>query len=199
MNSLEIAYAALILLASNLPGSLLAKWVCLRFNPLFSYRASLFYFLSSIAAAAVVLTGPERKKWAYFFAAMWGIGMGVLFPSQRVLFCTLIPKKQETELMGVFVFAAEIIGWLPSVVFTLMNQQNVDMRWSLSIVAFFVGFAFLCTLPMGGYKGALQQVAVEPEQLATGKMCAEISTSPEAASKIRSEDIPTVDDEECKC
>ena len=196
MNSQQIAYTALIAVASNLPGSLVAKWVCQRFNPLFSYRASLLFFVGSIAAASGTLAGPEMLIWAYFLAFLWGFGQGVLYPSQRVLFCTLIPKLQETEFMGVFIFAGEIIGWLPSVVFTLMNQQQVDMRWSFSILAFFTAFSFLCTLPMGSYDGAVQQVAKEPEELANGQMSMVISTPPDRNSESGSEDMEKVDDEE---
>jgi MFS-type transporter involved in bile tolerance (Atg22 family) len=163
MSAQQVAYITLILLASNIPGSLVAKWACQRSNPLFSYRAGLLSFAGSIAAASAVLTGPERRNLAYLFASLWGMTLGWMYPSQRVLFCTLIPKKQETELMGLFVFCGNLIGWLPPLIFTIMNEQNVDMRWGLSIYAFFSALAFVCTLPMGKYTHAVAQVSVTDE------------------------------------
>jgi len=163
MHTQQVAYTSLIILAANLPGSLVAKCACLRFNPLVSYRAGLLFLVVGIASACATLTGPERRNFAYLFAALWGMALGWMYPSQRVLFCTLIPKKQETELMGLFVFSGQILGWLPPLIFTVMNERGVDMRWGLSINAFFSALAFLCTLPMGKYTTALSQVSDKGE------------------------------------
>ena len=160
MSAQQVAYISLILLASNLPGSIVSKWACQRFNPLGSYRAGLLFLAGTIAAASAALTGPERRNLIYLFAALWGMTVGWMYPSQRVLFCTLIPKNQETELMGLFVFCGDILGWLPPLIFTVMNERNVDMRWGLSIYAFFSAIAFVCTLPMGKYTAAVAQVSV---------------------------------------
>lgn len=159
MNAQQIALTSLIIIAANLPGSLVAKWVCVRLNPLVSYRAGLVLLVIGIAAACGTLTGPERRNLAYIFAALWGFALGWMYPSQRVLFCTLIPKKQETELMGLFVFCGYILGWLPPLIFTIVNERGVDMRWGLSVNAFFSTFAFLCTLLMGKYPAAVALVA----------------------------------------
>lgn len=163
MSAQQIAYISLAILASQLPGSLLAKLVCLRFNPLYSYRAGLIFLVVVLAAASITLTGPERRNLAYIFAALWGMALGLMYPSQRVLLCTLIPKKQEAELMGLFVFCGHILGWLPPLIFTAMNQRGVDMRWGLSINAYFSAFAFICTLPMGKYEAAVAQVTDEEQ------------------------------------
>jgi MFS-type transporter involved in bile tolerance (Atg22 family) len=193
MNSQQVAYTSLILLAANLPGSYITNWVCQFFNPLFAYRAGLVFFSASVATASVFLTGPERRDWAYFFAFLWGIGYGLMYPAQRVLFCTLTPRKQETELMGLFVFAGQILGWLPPVVFTILNERNVDMRWSLSIIAFFTFFAFLCTLPMGSYGSAVEQVAEEQD---ISKESTVICTAPEPTCESGSDAIHSVAEEQ---
>lgn len=159
MNAQQLAFTSLTTLVANLPGSVVAKLVCVRFNPLVSYRAALLFFILATAAAAATLTGPERQNLVYLFAALYGLALGWMYPSQKVLFCTLIPKKQETELMGLFVFFGQIIGWLPPLIFTVMNERGVDMRWGFSLNAFFSALAFVCTLPMGDYATALAQVS----------------------------------------
>lgn len=165
MNSQQIAYVSLITLAASLPGSLIAKRVSLCFNPLISYRAALLCFVISIAAACATLTGPKRQNAAYVFAALWGFAIGWMYPSQRVLFCTLIPKKQEFEIMGLFVTYGLILSWLPPLIFTAMNGRGIDMRWGLSIIAFFSALAFVCTLPIGKYALAVAQVNRQRQEM----------------------------------
>ena len=165
MNSQQIAYVSLITLAASLPGSLVAKTVSLCFNPLISYRTALVCFIISTAAACATLTGPKRQNVAYIFAALWGFAIGWMYPSQRVLFCTLIPKKQEFEIMGLFVTFGLILSWLPPLIFTALNERGIDMRWGLSIISFFSTLAFVCTLPMGPYALAVSQVSQHRQEM----------------------------------
>jgi UMF1 family MFS transporter len=157
-SGLDFAKSNLILIAANLPGSYFSKWACIKFNPLNSYRAGMFMLSVSIAVAAAVLDGPGQKNAVFGFAAWWGFSMGWTYPSQRVLLCTLIPKGQETEMMGLFTFSGQILGWLPALLFTIMNENDVDMRWGLGLVPIFYMTAFVCTLPMGSYKDATELV-----------------------------------------
>jgi hypothetical protein len=80
-----------------------------------------------------------------------------------VLYVTLSPKGQETEMMGCFFFAGQVLGWLPPLIFTIMNENGVNMRWGFGMVSFFCAFAVLCTLPMGSYRHATELVARESE------------------------------------
>eukprot|EP00957_Ditylum_brightwellii_P127564 9728083-Ditylum_brightwellii.AAC.1 len=93
-------------------------------NPLRSFRASLVFFSLSVGITGAILDSPEEKNWTYFFASLWGIAFGWVYPSQRVLQCTLIPKGQETEMMGVFAFFAQLLGWLPPLIFSIMNSRG---------------------------------------------------------------------------
>jgi MFS-type transporter involved in bile tolerance (Atg22 family) len=110
-SGLDIAKTNLILICANVPGSLFAKYLCATINPLNAYRLGLLAFAVSIGASAAVFTGPERREAVYGFSALWGFAMGWTYPSQRVLLVTLIPKGQETEMMGMFTFAGQILGW----------------------------------------------------------------------------------------
>jgi MFS-type transporter involved in bile tolerance (Atg22 family) len=175
----SIALLNLVLLLFNLPGSYFAKWACMRWNPLQSYRMGFLCLGILIAAAVAVLDGPERKNYAYLFAALWGFAMGWVYPSQRVLFCTLIPKGQETEMMGLFTFCSQIIGWLPPLIFTILNQRGIDMRWGLSFIVLFIFIALACTLGMGSY----EQAVAEVENLKSNTTVSDDIPDPEAAKK----------------
>jgi UMF1 family MFS transporter len=162
-SGLEIAKANLVLIAANLPGSMFSKWCCAKINPLNSYRGGLLFLSVSIAVSCGIFKGPEQREAVYGFSAAWGFAMGWTFPSQRVLLVSLIPKGQETEMMGMFTFMGQILGWLPPLLFTIMNENGVDQRWGLGLIPMFCTLAFVCTLPMGSYQDAVDRVSKDSE------------------------------------
>ena len=50
----------------------------------------------------------------FVWGVMLSVGMGWMFPSQRTVMVALVPKGQETEMMGLVAFFAQIHGWLPT-------------------------------------------------------------------------------------
>lgn len=166
-SGLDLAKASLVLMAANIFGSLFSKVMCRWVNPLNSYRLGLSSFAVSLSLAYFVLTGPERRGAVFGMAGFWGFTMGWTYPTQRVLFCTLIPKGQETEIMGLFVFTGQIIGWLPSLLFTIMNENHVSSRWGLPMLGFFCFAAVILTLPMGSFDDAIKLVAEDSKDKLT--------------------------------
>ena len=160
----EIAKASLCLMTGNMFGSMISKWVSKMVNPLNSYRLGMFSLGVGLVLGFFVMTGPERRGSVFGMAGAWVVSMGWAYPSQRVLFCTLIPKGQETECMGLFVFTGQILGWLPSLIFTIMNENNVSIRWGLPLVGFFCFTAVILTLPMGNYEEAKRLVANDSKE-----------------------------------
>ena len=160
----DIAKATLILMAATIFGSMFAKHMNRWVNPLNSYRMGMTCLGVGIGLGSVLFTGPERRGTALGFCAVWGFCLGWAYPSQRVLFCTLIPKGQETEMMGLFTFMGQILGWLPPLVVTLMNENDVDLKWSLMVVLFFCVFAVVLTFPMGDYRAAVELVERDSEE-----------------------------------
>jgi len=160
----EIGIVNMTLLVFTLPGSAFAQWFIIKFNPLNSFRVSLIFFAASVAVTCVVMDSKEKKNWIYIFAAMWGICYGWVFPAQRVMQCTLIPRGQNNEIMGFFSFVTQILGWLPALLFSIMNEQGVDMRWGLSLVSFFITAAIFFTFLIGDYDKAVEQIQQENER-----------------------------------
>ena len=161
--TLDIAKAALVVIVLNIVGSYFSRWICTKINPLNSYRAGMLLFTFSFVAGAIYMDRPERRAAVFAFAAALGFLMGWSYPSQRVLLVTLSPKGQETEMMGMFFFMGQILGWLPPLVFTVMNENSVDMCWGLGLLSCFCFLAVICTLPMGSYEEAVDLVARESE------------------------------------
>jgi len=161
MTSQQVAIVSLIMLAFNTLGSFVSRRLCRLINPLNAYRFALCAFIFVTAISATILTGPERKNWAYGIAAIWGTNLGTMYPSQRVLYCTLIPRKQEMEFMGLFAFCGNILSWLPPLVFTSLNERGVSMQWGLAVIPFFLSCSLFWTLVIGNYDVAVSQVAGE--------------------------------------
>ena len=164
----EIGIITITLLIFTIPGSIFAKWFMMRYNPLQSFRASLVFFAVSIGATCIVLDNPNRKNWTYLFAALLGIAYGWVYPSQRVMQVTLIPKGQNNEMMGFFSFCSQILGWLPALLFSIMNENGVDMRWGMALIPFFICLSIVFTIFIGDYDEAVAMVAEETKSEENG-------------------------------
>jgi len=164
LTNIQIGVINLTLLAGTIPGSMFAKWVMKKINPLWSFRIALFYMACCVALTSSVLTGPDRQNWSYLFAFLWGLAYGWVYPCQRVMQCTLIPKNQNNEMMGFFSFCAQILGWLPALLFSIMNEKGVNMRWGVGLIAFFLLLAIFFTFFIGSYDAAIAQVARENDE-----------------------------------
>jgi MFS-type transporter involved in bile tolerance (Atg22 family) len=155
----EISLVSLCMLFANIPGAMISRYMCKKINPLNSFRSAEILFAVSNTLIAATVTGPEKKHLVYIYAAMIGTSFGWMFPSQRTTVVALVPKGQETEIMGLVSFFGQIIGWLPSFFFTVMNQNGVNMRWGIGMVSFFLLTSFLCTLMCGDFNKAVESVA----------------------------------------
>lgn len=137
--------AILLLLLFGLPGTRLAAWSTSHFNPLRSLQACLVLWIVTTAAASLLLKEPNQEGLAYCFAMIWGIGIGWIYPSEKTLYVTIIPRGQEAELMGVYICACQILSWLPPLVFSIMTEMGLSMRIALFglTIYFFIGFMVL--------------------------------------------------------
>ena len=164
MQPIEVGITNLILLVFTIPGSLFANWFMRKVNPLRTFRYGLIFLTVVIGTTVGVLDRPERKQWTFLVAVFWGIAYGWIFPAQRTLQVTLTPRGQETEIMGMFTFVTQVIGWLPALIFSIMNEKGVDMRWGVSVLAWFLVVSILLLFGVGDYDAAVQQVQEVGEQ-----------------------------------
>ncbi|KAL7545917.1 hypothetical protein ACHAWF_009280 [Thalassiosira exigua] len=161
MDVREIAVVSIIMQLGNIPGAHISKKMCKLINPLNSFRCAEIAFALINGLIVLTVTGATQKdkNLVYIFGGMVGVSFGWMFPSQRTLAVALIPKGQETEIMGLISFFGQIVGWLPVFVFTAMNEAGVSMRWGLSIVSFFLLTSCFFTLFCGKFEDAVALVA----------------------------------------
>lgn len=141
-SSSENGIAILLLLFGTIPGALLSTRVSEKLNPVKSLQIALFIWVINTIIAALTLKGPEQGDFTYAFALIWGIATGWTYPMERTIYCTIIPKGQEAEMMGVYSCTTQIISWLPPLVFTALNEAGVNMRVSIASLCIFFGISF---------------------------------------------------------
>eukprot|EP00934_Nitzschia_sp_Nitz4_P003804 Nitzschia sp. Nitz4//scaffold232_size35869//2212//3840//NITZ4_007802-RA/size35869-processed-gene-0.1-mRNA-1//1//CDS//3329543315//3794//frame0 len=152
----ENGIAILILLVCGLPGTRLAAWVSTRYNPKRSLQLCLLLWIVNTTLAAIFLRGPNQQRLTYFFAMIWGLAMGWIYPSENTLYVTIIPKGHEAELMGVFICASQVLAWLPPMVFSIMNEFGFSLQVGMFALTgyFFLSLAIL-TAWLGDYNDAV--------------------------------------------
>eukprot|EP00579_Thalassiosira_antarctica_P006718 CAMPEP_0201884322 /NCGR_PEP_ID=MMETSP0902-20130614/16922_1 /ASSEMBLY_ACC=CAM_ASM_000551 /TAXON_ID=420261 /ORGANISM="Thalassiosira antarctica, Strain CCMP982" /LENGTH=575 /DNA_ID=CAMNT_0048413265 /DNA_START=97 /DNA_END=1824 /DNA_ORIENTATION=+ len=161
MDVKEIAIVSLTMLFCNIPGAYISKRMCVKINPLNSFRCAeiMFAGVNGLIAGTVSGSTQKDKNLVYFYGALVGVAFGWMFPSQRTLAVALIPKGQETEIMGLISFFGQVVGWLPVFVFTAMNENDISMRWGLASVSFFLMVSCFFTLFCGKFEDAVALVA----------------------------------------
>eukprot|EP00591_Stephanopyxis_turris_P011176 CAMPEP_0195517902 /NCGR_PEP_ID=MMETSP0794_2-20130614/11810_1 /TAXON_ID=515487 /ORGANISM="Stephanopyxis turris, Strain CCMP 815" /LENGTH=632 /DNA_ID=CAMNT_0040646779 /DNA_START=140 /DNA_END=2038 /DNA_ORIENTATION=+ len=152
----ENGTAILILLTASIPGSMISTWVTKKINPIRSLQVVLIIWMVTTTLAAWVLVGSGQQAQAYMFTSIWGIATGWYFPTERAVYCTIIPKKQDAELMGLYLCACQIIGWLPPLIFTAMNEIGVSMRLGVIMLDVFFLASFLVYFLVGDYDKAVE-------------------------------------------
>lgn len=148
--------AILLLLLFGLPGTRVAAWFTTRYNPLRSLQACLLLWVVTTGTASIVLKKPDQEGLAYCFAMIWGVGIGWIYPSEKTLYVTIIPRGQEAELMGVYICACQILSWLPPLVFSVMTEAGISMQVALFTLTIYFIAGFMLLLLVGDYDEAVQ-------------------------------------------
>ena len=144
MNNVQSTILVFVTIVAAIPGSAVFGMVTQKIGPLKSLMYSLVWWASFTIVAACTMS-PDRKIVAYIFSIFWGLGFGWFFPAQRSLFVTMMPAGQETEMMGLYSFSGQILQWLPPMIFAILVQKGLSMRWGLITLAFFL-IVSLCIL-----------------------------------------------------
>ena len=135
----ENGTAILIMLLSAIPGGYLSSFWTRRFNPVSSSIAAIVIMIVNTTLVAIFLKGPDQQIGAYILAIGWGVGTGWKWTVDRMLYASLLPPNQNAEFSGAYIFFRQCLTWFPPLVFTILNESNVSLRWGMaSLNIFFV-------------------------------------------------------------
>jgi len=152
--SRENGICILILLLFGVPGTRLAAMTN-SVNPIRSLQACLLLWISTTSLAALSLKGPGQQGLAYAFAMFWGLCLGWIHPTEKTLYCTIIPRGQEAELMGTYICAGQVLSWLPSLVFSVMNEAGLSMRAAFGSLTLYFIVSYCILFLVGDYEEAV--------------------------------------------
>jgi MFS transporter, UMF1 family len=151
----ENGIAILILLIFGVPGTRIAAWLTSTVNPVRSLQTCLIFWILSVAAATLFLREPGQQGLAYVFAMFWGLAIGWVYPTEKMLYVTIIPRGQEAELMGTYICACQMLSWLPPLIFTVLNEMGFSMRTGLFTLTLYFFASFCILFFVGDYKDAV--------------------------------------------
>jgi MFS-type transporter involved in bile tolerance (Atg22 family) len=162
MTATENGIAILMLFIFGIVGAAIGKISVKFVNPIASNQICQILTGLNTGMAALILYGPGQQIRAYIVASIWGLGAGWKNTIERFTITQIIPKGQDTELMGFYLFASQILVWAPTLLFTILNEVGVNPRLSLLVlVVFFAGALF--SLWMVGPYEVVVRVAREHE------------------------------------
>ena len=74
----------------------------------------------------------------------WGLGVGLYTPLLHLVFSIIVPKGQEAELSGFFIYCTVVLSWVFPLGATLLNEYS-DLKWSGALFSgcMFIGLIFL--------------------------------------------------------
>jgi len=149
MNPTEIAIFYLVTLIGCLPGAYFGLVATRKSNPNTSWKISMIYLFVVLVIGALVLE-DLNLAYVYFWGFCVGIGLGWFYSTENLFFSMILPKGQEAELAGFYVYCSQILVWLPPLLFTLCVENSVDQKYGLIITTIFFVVAaslLMCTAP----------------------------------------------------
>uniref|UniRef100_A0A7S4EPN7 Major facilitator superfamily (MFS) profile domain-containing protein n=1 Tax=Pseudo-nitzschia australis TaxID=44445 RepID=A0A7S4EPN7_9STRA len=136
LNTTDTIIFFAVTLFGALPGSQVAWWVTSKTNPNTSYKLSMVSLFFILMVGALVLD-LVSKYYSFIWGFFVGAGLGWFYPVENLFFSMCLPKGQEAELAGFFMYCTQIMGWMPPLVFTLLIENNVAQKYGVIAAAVF--------------------------------------------------------------
>lgn len=140
LSFIEIGIFFFVSLVFSIPGSFLGAYVTKNTDPKRSYRLSMMmlFLWSSIGAIILEYLPPSM---AYVWGCGIGLCLGWYYPTENLFFSMCLPKGQEAELAGFFVYCSQILGWLPPLIFSFIVEAEVSQTYGVVAVSTFLVIA----------------------------------------------------------
>lgn len=78
-----------------------------------------------------------------------GMLLGWHYPVETLIYSLCLPKGQDAEFTGFYVYCTQILVWLPPLIFSALVQQGISQSFGVFVVAMFglVAILFISLLP----------------------------------------------------
>lgn len=133
----EIGIFFLTTLVCSVPGSWFGSWVTVKTDPRRSWQLCLMA-LAIWSAGGVILLDYVPSIFSYLWGCGIGVCLGWFYPAENLFFSMCVPKGQEAELSGFNVYCAQILGWLPPLVFSVIVEADVEQTYGVIAITSFL-------------------------------------------------------------
>ena len=155
MDSHQIGLAFLCVFIAGIPGCKVGNYLGNSLNPLRSAKLCLVMFIINTTLAALILKNPDNIRSIYIFCSIWGACIGWLHPTHSALYCTIIPRGSESEMMGLYLFSGSVLSFLPPFIFTCLNEIGLSMDIGLASLNLFFAGGLIFFFLLGNYEQAV--------------------------------------------
>lgn len=157
MNGTETVVTMIIFLISAICGSLLMPVFTRIFGLFRGLKVACLFLMTLMILTPLVVSGPEHKKLMYFVVVFWGIAFGWIVPSGRLVFIAIMPKGQESEMMGLHQFTAIGFVWFPPLVLAILNENGIGINIGMMVCSIFCFFALFSLHMIGDFDEAVKK------------------------------------------
>jgi len=151
MKGSEIGIFFLITLLFSIPGAKMVSHVTQKLkNPVRSMQIVIVMYIIDATVTVLIVDKPERKPISYICAMVLGFLIGWFYPTTNLIFSLAIPKGQESELTGFYIYSSTILDWVPPLIFTGINEAGLGKKAGMiGVVSFFFPalIALQCMIP----------------------------------------------------
>ncbi|KAG7363884.1 vacuole effluxer Atg22 like protein [Nitzschia inconspicua] len=187
----QIGILFLLALLGSIPGSMLGSIITHKTNPNTSWKLSLIFFMiTSVIGAFSFDDMKAPKELSYIWGTSLGILLGWFISTESLFFSMCLPRGQEAEMAGFFVFCTQILTWVPALIFTVLVQSNVQQKYGIisTSLGFLIALLFLsCT-------GTWDEILAE-----AGHSNKSVPVRDDVNQVDASDDTPTSEDGTDKC
>lgn len=168
VSSRDVGITSLIVLVFAIVGNKISLTTMRRFNPLVSLKLCMFLWIVLAPILVLLVNKPGHEFRLFLLSILWGIVVGWKEPADKTILCNLVPRGIEAEMSGLYVFSGQISMWIPPLLFTMMNENGIDIRIGLASFGGYFLISLISLFMMGSYDSiALATCAHEKEQFMT--------------------------------
>lgn len=165
VSSRDVGITSLIVLVFAIPGNKLSLSMMRRFNPLISLKVCMFLWMVLGPILVFLVNKPGHEFRLFLLSILWGLLMGWKEPADKTVLCNLVPRGIEAEMGGLYVFAGHISMWIPPLLFTMMNENGIDIQIAIASFGGYFVIALFSLFMMGNYDSiALATIIHEKER-----------------------------------
>lgn len=132
----EVIYFFFITLVACPPGAHFGRFVTVKSNPNTSWKISMMYLFVVLTIGVLVLEGVA-KIYSFIWGFFVGIGLGWFYATENLFFSMCLPKGQEAEFAGFFVYCTQILVWLPPLIFSIVIESGLEQKFGLMVTTTF--------------------------------------------------------------